>query len=119
MPTQQQLDNEAYCGCTGIFIQDPSDPDVGTCAAPTGGEDPCPHVQQGFWQTAASWDWNNISTTALTWGYATGLLKPPSSNLETQAYMMELQKQRQQMNMILIGLGVLMLVVIIVLVRKK
>ena len=73
----------------------------------------------GFWNTVGGWDWNVISDNALTWGYALGIIKPPNAtNLETQAYMMELQKQRQQMNMIMVGLGVLMLIIVIIVIRQ-
>ena len=73
----------------------------------------------GFWNTVGGWDWKAISDNALTWGYAFGFIKPPNAtNMETQAYMMELQKQRQQMNMIMVGLGVLMLIIVIIVIRQ-
>lgn len=105
--------NKDYCDCQGIYNAatyqcEPSTPEV---ACPDG---------NGFWQTAAGWDWNAISENSLQWGYALGILSPPNAaNLTNQVYMQELARQRQQMTMIMVGLGIAMLVVIVVLVRRK
>jgi len=104
--------NETMCNCEGFSQTDgscePYDADIHSSP-------PCP---DGFWGTVGGWDWEAISSTSLQWMYAFGVLKPPSANLETQAYMMELQRQQKQTNMIMLGLGFLMLIVLIIVLRK-
>ena len=111
MPTNL---NETECQCMGIYNEA-----NGSCDIPPNGVDPCPDSGgSGFWNNLAGANWNAISENALQWGYALGILKPPSTNLQTQAYMMELQKQRQQMMYIMVFLGVLMLVIVIMVLRQ-
>jgi hypothetical protein len=103
--------NKTECDCNGIWNETTS-----TCDIVPTGVDACPPT---FWQNAAGWDWNGIGENALVWGYALGFLKPPSANLESQVYMMELERQRQQSLYIMAGLGVLMLVIVVMVVRKN
>ena len=109
--------NRTNCGCMGFWDSAnngctpalmPEDPNY---------VDPCPPT---WFETAGTWDWNNISNTALTWGYALGLFNAPNQvNMETQQYYMELQRQKQQMMYIMVGLAVLMILVVVLVLRKK
>lgn len=104
--------NKEMCECMGFY--DPS----GSCTPYDPAihpEEPCP---SNFWSNVGSWNWGAISDTALQWGYAFGFLQPPSQNLETQMYMMELERQRRQTTMLMVGLGVLMLIVILIVLRR-
>jgi len=104
--------NRTECNCTGIW-----NPTTSICDTPQAGEDPCPPT---WFETAGTWDWNNISNQALTWGYALGWFKSPdATNMQTEAYMQELARQKQQMMMYMIGLGILMVVLVIVVIKKK
>tara|TARA_R110000824_G_scaffold378430_4_gene569989 strand:- start:3959 stop:4300 length:342 start_codon:yes stop_codon:yes gene_type:complete len=108
--------NRSECDCLGFYDG------VGGCTPvlPTTDPayvDPCPPT---WFETAGTWDWNNISSTALNWGYALGLFNNPNTiNMETQQYMLELQRQKQQMMYIMVGVGLIMVLVVIVVLRKK
>lgn len=107
--------NKTECSCMGFW-------EDGMCVPALLPEDPnyvnpCPTT---WFETAGTWNWDNISNTALTWGYALGLFNSPNAvNMETQQYMMELQRQKQQMMYIMVGLGILMVLVVIMVLRKK
>ena len=106
-------ENKTLCNCQGFYNHD-----TGLCDPLTeNSPNPCPPT---FWGNVAGWDWNNISNQAVTWAYALGILTPPNAtNMETQAYMQELQRQKQTMMYLMVGLGVMMLVLVIVVIRKK
>jgi len=105
--------NKTECGCTGIYNE------VGmSCDIPPDGVDPCPPSQ--FWSNLASWDWNAISNTSLTWGYALGIFNQPNSaNAQTLAYEEEIRRQKAQMTYLIIAFLIVITIGIIYIAKQN
>ena len=103
--------NSTNCNCEGIWNETTSSCDM----IPTG-VNPCPT----WFETASGWDWNNISNTALQWGWALGILNQPNqNNMDAQLYLAEIERQKKMTTYLIVGMVMVLLIVLIFALRKK